>query len=298
MLNGDLLITGGSGTIGKAIIKRATAENWPGRISIFSRSELLQAQIKAEYKEVNGILGDIRDYDRLSAAIAGHDYVIHAAAMKRIPESENQPGELARTNVQGSLNVIRACKVNRVKRAVFLSTDKAAAPITAYGASKLMMERAICAQMATPTIFTAVRYGNVISSRGSVIPIWRKQAERAERLTVTDPEMTRFWISPALAVDYILTAFTHSPGSVYVPKMKSLSIVEMARYICPGSQHKYIGLRSAERIHEYLIMPEESGRETAGGFIIDEMGHPGHEWRSDTAPKWDKEGFLSLLGGE
>jgi len=298
MLQGSILITGGSGTIGKAILKRATAESWPARFTIFSRSEFLQAQMRAEFKDHNYVLGDIRDYDRLSSAIVGHDYVIHAAAMKRIPEAERQPDELQKTNVAGSLNVIRACKNASIRRAVFLSTDKASSPITAYGASKLMMERAITAQDVNPTTFTGVRYGNVIASRGSVIPIWRQQAKAGKRLTITRADMTRFWISPALAVDYILTAFTLGPGAIYIPKMRALSLVDMASYVCPGSNYTEIGTRSQERVHEYLVHPEEEAREIEGGYILDELGHMGHTYRSDTAPKWDKEGFLQLLGGE
>lgn len=295
MFTGRVLITGGSGTIGNAILKRATAEDWPCRFSIYSRSEFLQAKMRGVYPNVSYILGDIRDQERTTAVIAGHDTVIHAAAMKRIPEAEEQPEECYKTNVLGSINVIKACKVGGVKRAIFLSTDKACTPITAYGASKLMMEKAIQAQFVEPTIFTAVRYGNVLESRGSVIPIWRKQAKEGKPVTITDKRMTRFFISPQTAVNYIIEASKLGAGNVYIPKMKAINLLDMARIISPDSQYKVIGKRSTERLHEYLISPEEEGRDVGHGYILDERGYMGNMWRSNTAPQFTNEEFVALL---
>jgi len=295
MIKGRVLITGGSGTIGNAILSRATTEGWPARFTIYSRSEFLQAKMKNKYPNVDYVLGDIRDYDRLNVAMIGHNLVIHAAAMKRIPECENQVDECYKTNVLGSLNIIKAAKSRMVKRVIGLSTDKACNPVTAYGASKLMMERAFQAESGEQTIFTCLRYGNVIESRGSVIPIWKSKAANGEPLPVTDKRMTRFWITPHLAVDYILEAIKLPPRSIYVPKMKALPIIKMANYLCPGSQFEEIGLRSMERLHEYLVSVEETADDIGHGFVISPWGTMGHVWRSNTCPELDKVEFLGMV---
>jgi len=173
-LTGNILITGGSGTLGHAIVRQSIEERWDCAITVYSRSELRQAQMRQAHAGLRYVLGDVRDYDRLAAAVAGHDIVIHAAAVKRIPEAEQQPVNCYETNVIGSMNVARACNAGGVARCVGISTDKACRAITAYGASKLAMEKLFQAQ-AGGCVFTLCRYGNVVASNGSVIPLWRQQ---------------------------------------------------------------------------------------------------------------------------
>jgi UDP-N-acetylglucosamine 4,6-dehydratase/5-epimerase len=299
-LSGSILITGGSGTLGQAIVRTAVKENWDCSFTIYSRSELRQAQMRARYPHCRYVLGDVRDYDRLSAAVAGHDLVIHAAAMKRIPECEQHPAECYATNVQGSANVVRACLAGNVKRCVGISTDKACRAITAYGASKLMLEKLFQAAPEGPCAFTLVRYGNVVASNGSVIPLWRQQAARGEALTITDPEMTRFWMAESEAVRVVVhAAVLSSRGAIYVPKMGALSIVEMADIVAPGVPHVVTGLRSTEKQHEDLIHVDEVVTESERSFVVwpprwlDAMR--GASYTSYAAPRLTREQFLAML---
>jgi UDP-N-acetylglucosamine 4,6-dehydratase/5-epimerase len=293
-LTGNVLVTGGSGTLGHAIVRTALHERWDCAFTIYSRSELRQAQMRQQYPGLRYVLGDVRDYERLSAAIAGHDVVIHAAAMKRLPECDAQPVECYQTNVQGSINVLRACQWHGVKRLIAISTDKACAASTAYGASKLMMERAVIAPSDGPTICTGVRYGNVVASNGSVVPIWRAQAAAGKPLTVTDPTMTRFWMAPSDAVRLIECAATLDHGLIVVPKMGSLSIAEMAAIVAPGAKIIETGLRFAEKHHEDLIAPDEFVTETATHYLIGK-GKPGTRFTSYTTHRLTPAAFRSML---
>jgi UDP-N-acetylglucosamine 4,6-dehydratase len=299
VLQGNVLITGGTGTLGHAIIDQARAENWPAQFTVYSRSELRQVQMRAEYPDVRFVLGDVRDRDRLQAVMAGHETVLHLAAMKRIPECEQQPSECLQTNVLGTWNVMHAAQAAGVARCVVISTDKACAPISAYGASKKFAESLVSAAPSSPTIFTATRYGNVIDSNGSVIPIWRKQASMRQPLTITDRRMTRFWMAPRDAVDLILYALKMPAGTIVIPKMGALSILEMAEIIAPGSECKEIGLRSLEKLHEDLIHPDELAVETSTHFHLTIMGDPitGYRYSSRTARKITADEFLSMLEG-
>jgi len=292
-LNGNILITGGSGTLGHAIVRTAYTEAWDCHITIYSRSELRQAQMRQKYPNLRYVLGDVRDAERLSAAVAGHDVVIHAAAMKRLPECDAQPVECYATNVQGSINVLRACEWHGVRRLIAISTDKACAASTAYGASKLMMERAIIASQGSTTC-TAVRYGNVVASNGSVVPIWRQQAKEGKSLTVTDPTMTRFWMAPSDAVKLIEYAATLDHGLIAVPKMGSLSIAEMAAIVAPGAEMVTMGLRFAEKHHEDLVAPDEFCTETATHYLIGK-GNPGTRFTSYTTHRLAPSAFRSML---
>lgn len=249
--------------------------------------------MRARWPHCRYVLGDVRDYDRLSAAIAGHDLVIHAAAMKRLPECDAQPAECYATNVQGSLNVLRACQWHGVGRLVGISTDKACAATTAYGASKLAMERAFIAAQGS-TICTLVRYGNVVASNGSVVPIWRRQASEGKPLTLTDPDMTRFWMAPSDAVKLIEYAAMLDHGLVAVPKMRALSIGEMAAIVAPGADQTTIGLRFAEKHHEDLVAADEFATETPTHYLIGK-GTPGHRYTSEIAPRLSREQFLAML---
>ena len=294
-LTGNILITGGSGTLGQAIIRTAEKERWDCSITVYSRSELRQAELRQRYPRVRTILGDVRDYDRMAAAAAGHDLVIHAAAMKRIPECEANPTECYQTNVQGSANVVRACLAAGVARCIGISTDKACAAITTYGASKRMMEGLFQAAPHGGTVFTLVRYGNVLASNGSVIPLWRQQAAAGQPLTITDRRMTRFWMTERDAVRTIEHAAREIPGSIYVPKMGALNVATLASYIAPHSDTVETGLRSTEKLHEDLVHPFEPAAELNNHFRLWGAEKPGVAYRSDLAPPIDKLTFYKML---
>ncbi len=294
-LTGNVIVTGGSGTLGHAIVRTALAEQWDCAFTIYSRSELRQAQMRARYGGLRYVLGDVRDAERLAAAIAGHDLVIHAAAMKRIPECEAHPTECYATNVQGSANVARACIAGNVMRVIGISTDKACRSVTAYGASKLMLEKLFQAQPEGRTVFTLVRYGNVVASNGSVIPIWRDQAARGESLTITSPQMTRFWMAPSDAVKLIEHAATTADRAIVVPKMGALSIREMAQIVAPGAAHHVTGLRSVEKVHEDLIHADEPAHDAGATYVLHAGGTTGHRYTSEHAPRLSRAQFLAML---
>lgn len=294
-LTGNILITGGSGTLGHAIVRTAEQEGWACQITIYSRSELRQAQMRARHPGCRYILGDVRDADRLMAAIAGHDIVIHAAAMKRIPECEQHPAECYATNVIGSMNVLRACQLQGVARLIGISTDKACRAITAYGASKLAMEKLLQSAPETPTICTLVRYGNVVASNGSVIPYWREQAAHGRPLLITDPAMTRFWMAPSEAVALITHAAAMQGGTITIPKMHSLSLSELAAIIAPESEQLTIGLRSVEKQHEDLVHTDEQATSTFSHIILSDVGSEQIAYTSYNAPRLTREAFLSML---
>lgn len=295
-LPGNILITGGSGTLGHAIVRTAERENWDCSITIFSRSELRQAQMRAKHPHCRYVLGDVRDYDRLAAAIAGHDLVIHAAALKRVDVCEVELTECYQTNVQGSANVIRACIQHGVRRCIAIDTDKSVRAITAYGASKLLMRGLFSTSDYGLTTFTMARYGNVIASNGSVIPLWRKQAKAKQPLTITNRQCTRFWMAPSDAMRAVVAAAGLGDGETYVPHMGALSLAEMAAIIAPGADTVEVGLRGMEKIHEDLIHEDEDVTEVEeGGYFIVGNGHKGTHYTSDTAPRLSKEAFLAML---
>jgi len=293
-----ILITGGSGTLGQALVKRLY-ESY--QLTIFSRSESLQARMRQQYPQCRYVLGDVRDRDLIAATVAGHDIVIHAAAMKRIPECEAQPGMCHEVNVIGSEYVARACAMYGVEQCIGISTDKACQPVTVYGASKLMMERIFQSQtLDSGCQFKLVRYGNVLESRGSVIPLWRQQHAQGYPLTVTDRRMTRFWMSPAQAVEVVMRAFNSDNGSILIPKVKALPLLDMIRLVTGGDEDPpitEIGLRSMERLHEWLLSPDEAATEYNHCFIIHRgrQGEIGHSYTSLEAPRLTAAEFSSLL---
>lgn len=289
----NVLVTGGTGTLGHAILRAAERENWNCSFTVYSRSELRQAQMRQKFPRVRYVLGDVRDYDRLSAAVAGHDLVIHAAAMKRLDDCDRQPDECYTINTQGSINALRACQHHGIARLIGISTDKACAASTAYGASKLMMERLFAAARGSTTC-TLVRYGNVVASNGSVIPIWRRQLAEGKPLGITDPGMTRFWMAPSDAVKLVSYAATLPHGTIAVPKMGSLSLAEMAAIIAPGAPHQTIGMRFAEKRHEDLVALDERAAETDTHYLIGH-GEPGQRYTSDRAPRLRPDVFLAML---
>lgn len=299
MLAGSILITGGSGTLGRAIVQWARRYRRNCNFTIYSRSEHRQAEMAADFPDLRYVLGDVRDESQLRAAVAGHDIVIHAAAMKRIPECERFPMECLQTNVIGSMNVVRACIAGRVKRCVGISTDKACAAITTYGASKRAME-GIFQQASIEngrTIFNLVRYGNVVASNGSVIPLWQRQEREGHPLTLTQSDMTRFWMGKHEAVTLIDRALLMESGTISIPKMGALSIREMAEIVAPGAKFMDMGLRSCEKKHEDLIHPDEGA--TDDGNLYFTIHHDRNEgkitYNSQMAPRISPEAFRAML---
>ncbi len=294
-ISGNILITGGSGTLGHAIVRQAQAERWDCAITIYSRSELRQAQMRQSYGGVRYVLGDVRDYDRLAAAIAGHDVVVHAAATKRIPEAEAQPINCIETNVTGTINVARACVAAQVKTAIFISTDKACRSITTYGHSKGMGE-GVWRSFAPYGQFVAVRYGNVVASNGSVIPLWRRQAEAGQPLTITDPQATRFWMAESDAVRVIQEAARCQSGTLVVPQMRSLTLEELARIIAPDAPIKTVGYRSIEKKHEDLVHVDEPADDPNGEyFYLSPRSVGSTSYTSYDAPRLAPNAFRAML---
>jgi UDP-N-acetylglucosamine 4,6-dehydratase (inverting) len=264
----SVLITGGTGSFGKAFITRLLTDINPRRIVVFSRDELKQyecRQLFGDDPRLRWFIGDIRDQHRLMRAMHGVEYVIHAAALKQVDTAEYNPWEFVKTNVIGSQNVIEASIDAGVQKLVALSTDKASSPINLYGATKLTADKLFISgnhyAARYPTRFSVVRYGNVMGSRGSVIPFFRKLAEAGESLPITDFRMTRFFITLPQAVQFVLDSFDRMQGGeLYVPRIPSMKIVDLAQAIAPGAPMHEIGLRPGEKLHEEMISAEEGRR--------------------------------------
>ena len=265
----NIFVTGGAGFLGRAILREAPNRPRDWRFTIYSRDEAKQAPVRAEFPEHNYILGDVRDLDHLTTAIMGHDIVIHAAAFKYVPQAETQVGQATAVNVTGSMNVATAAIRARVERVVGISTDKACRAINVYGLTKRVMERLFQeADTITDTAFYCVRYGNVIGSTGSVIPLFIRQAKEG-RITLTDRGMTRFWLSVDKAVDLVFTAledYTHAGhagrGSILVPRLAATDMEVVAQACAqvagiPQPKYETIGHRHGEKVHEDLLAPEE-----------------------------------------
>ena len=263
-----ILITGGTGSLGKALITELLANSGARKIAIYSRDELKQLQLKNYFnndQRLRWFLGDIRDQQRLSRAMHGIDFVIHAAALKQVDTGEYNPMEFIKTNVLGSQNVIEASIDAKVKKVVALSTDKASSPINLYGATKLTADKLFVAannySQGYGTSFAVVRYGNVMGSRGSVIPFFQDLVSKGKPLPITDFRMTRFWISLAEAVNFVLDSFSiMQGGELYVPRIPSMKILDLARAIGPNSELVEIGTRPGEKLHEEMISAEDSPR--------------------------------------
>lgn len=269
-LNGKtILVTGGTGSFGRAFIK-AVLENYkPRKTIIFSRDELKQSDMAQDFPgsenpSIRFFIGDVRDRDRLEIAMRDVDYVIHAAALKQIPAAEYNPMECINTNVIGAENVLRAAINAGVKKIIALSTDKAANPINLYGASKLASDKIFVAANNLSgkdgTRFSVVRYGNVIGSRGSVIPLFKKLvAEKADSLPITDERMTRFWITLNQTVNFVLSSLSiMAGGEIFIPKIPSMNLVDLAEALAPGIPHHTVGIRPGEKLHEVMITQDDA----------------------------------------
>lgn len=258
------LITGGTGTLAHAIIKRATAENWNTEFTIFSRDVMKQERMKKQYPHLRYVLGDVRNYDSLYYAMAGHDTVLHLAAQKVIPAGEENSSETISINVDGTRNMATAAIQAGVKQVLFVSTDKAALSLNCYGATKLLGE--YCVKEANRhglTTFHLCRYGNVIGSNGSVLPLWQRQMAEGRKPTITHPDMTRFWLTEQQAVDIVLLSLANPPGTITVPLAPALDMEHFAQYLLGDEvELDTIGLRPGEKMHECLITAEEMSHAT------------------------------------
>jgi UDP-N-acetylglucosamine 4,6-dehydratase len=260
---GNILVTGGTGSFGTAFVKRVLKDE-PHRLVIFSRDEQKQHALEREldHPSLRFFIGDVRDRDRLELAMRGIDIVVHAAAMKIIPTCERDPYECLHTNVLGAENVARAALRTGVQQVIALSTDKACAPLNLYGASKLAAEKLFVAAngvAAGNTRYAVVRYGNVVGSRGSVIPLFKALAAQGKPLPVTDLAMTRFWITLDQAVEFVLASLANmAGGEIFIPKIPSMRIVDLCEAIGPGLPRDIVGIRPGEKLHETLLTADEA----------------------------------------
>ena len=325
-LNGKtVLITGGTGSFGKAFTRMICEEFQPRKLIVFSRDELKQYEMAQAFPVerhpfMRYFIGDVRDAERLRMALRGVDHVIHAAALKQVPTAEYNPFECIKTNVMGAENVVNAAIACGVKRVVALSTDKAANPINLYGASKLAADKIFCAAEAMAgdagTAFSVVRYGNVLGSRGSVAPLFRRlAAEGAVDLPITDARMTRFWITLEQGANFVLSSMEMMRGSeIFVPKIPSTRTADLASAVAPDLPHRVVGIRPGEKLHEVMV-PEDDARSTielADRYVIlpsgdlrrraeylDAGGRPvddGFSYASDRNPeRLDARGLQTLL---
>jgi UDP-N-acetylglucosamine 4,6-dehydratase/5-epimerase len=322
----SVLVTGGTGSFGRrfidTLLKRSTAR----RLIVFSRDEYKQYEMQQQFSDADAtermrfFIGDVRDAERLELATRDVDVIVHAAALKQVPAAEYNPFECIRTNVSGAENVVRAALRNNVKRVIALSTDKAANPINLYGASKLASDKIFIAANnlagKSETRFAVVRYGNVVGSRGSVIPLYRRLLdEGAEYLPVTDNRMTRFWITLQQGVEFVVTSLSMmTGGELFVPKIPSMSVLDVARSLAPDLPVKIVGIRPGEKLHEVMVTEDDSRQtlELADRYIIEpafawwrhdsyvsQGAMPvaqGFRFASDTNTDWlDSERLLALL---
>ena len=274
----SVVITGATGSFGQHCVREILNSCSPRRLIVFSRDELKQFEMQQKFDQpcMRYFLGDIRDLSRLRSAFEGVDFVIHAAALKQVPALEYNPGEAVKTNILGSENVVTAALEMRVKKVIALSTDKAAMPVNLYGATKLVADKIFTAanniRGKHRTDFSLVRYGNVVGSRGSVIPLFKKIVnDGGSEIPITHPEMTRFFITLQQGVDFVLKAFERMHGGeIFIPKLPSVSILDLAKAIGPDLKTRVIGIRSGEKLHEVLCPSDLSHRviEFDSFFII------------------------------
>lgn len=281
-----ILLTGGTGSFGNAFVRRMLAEDRDLVIRVFSRDELKQSEMATRFghdPRLRFFVGDVRDRDRLKRAMYGADVVVHAAAMKQVPACEYNPSEAVLTNVTGSLNIVDAAIDTGVGRVLALSTDKAVNPVNLYGATKLCQEKLIVQGNAyasgRETRLSCVRYGNVVGSRGSVVPVFQEQA-RTGRITITDERMTRFWITLDQAIDLVERALDRMVGGeVFVPKIPSMRVVDLAEAVAPGTERVVVGIRPGEKLHESLITVDEARHTVDRGDVFVVL--PEHPWWED-----------------
>lgn len=309
--NSSILVTGGTGSFGRAFVPMTLAKYNPKRLAILSRDEMKQWEMAKLYrndKRMRFLIGDVRDKDRLYRSLRGVDYVVHAAAAKIVLTAEYDPFECVKTNINGAMNLIDACIDQGVKRVVALSTDKASSPCNLYGATKLASDKLFIASNSysgiQDTRFAVVRYGNVMGSRGSVIPFFMAQAEKGV-LPITDPRMTRFMITLERGVELVWHAFGDMVGGeVYVKKLPSMKVTDIAKAISPEVRQEVTGILPGEKLHEQMISSEDAAHtyayegyykilpaihnwNTDSARISDgQLVDPGFSYTSDNNPDW------------
>ncbi|KJR96195.1 MAG: flagellin modification protein FlmA [Peptococcaceae bacterium BRH_c4a] len=316
----SVLITGGTGSFGKKFARHVLDRFNPRRVIVFSRDELKQFEMEREFSDerLRFFIGDVRDRDRLYRAFAGVDLVVHAAALKQVPACEYNPFEAVKTNVLGAQNIIEAAIDRGVRRVVALSTDKAASPVNLYGATKLCSDKLFIAGNSyaggRETRFSVVRYGNVVGSRGSVIPLFKKQRETGV-ITITDPRMTRFWITLEQGVQFVLNCLAGMHGGeTFVPKIPSMKVTDLSEAVAPGCRREFIGIRPGEKLHEVMITDDDARNtiELDKHYVIQPQfpwwsrenfsgGRPvpdNFRYSSDTNTWWLTIDELRLLAGE
>jgi UDP-N-acetylglucosamine 4,6-dehydratase/5-epimerase len=279
----SILVTGGTGSFGKKFVEIMLRDYQPQRLVVFSRDELKQHEMRTsgfDHPSLRYFIGDVRDVERLKRALSGVTVVVHAAALKQVPACEYNPFEAIQTNIMGGRNVIDAAIDQGVRRILALSTDKAVNPINLYGATKLCAEKmfvqANAYAGARDTRFSCARYGNVVGSRGSVIPVFMEQRRRG-KITITDPRMTRFWLTLEQGVKFVVRCLEQMHGGeIFVPKIPSMRLLDLAETVAPGCQVEYIGIRPGEKLHEVLVSDDESRQtlETEDMYVI----QPSHPW--------------------
>ena len=291
----NILVTGGTGSFGRAFIERLLASHRPARVVVFSRDELKQYEMAQTFQSsvMRFFLGDVRDRERLDRALSGIQIVVHAAALKQVPAAEYNPIECIKTNVMGAENLINACIDQKVRKVIALSTDKAVNPVNLYGATKLCSDKLFVAANhlagAGGTRFSVVRYGNVIGSRGSVVPFFRQFRDSGKKLPITDPEMTRFWIQLADGAAFVDRCLgLMRGGEIFIPKIPSMKITDLARAISADSEHEIVGIRPGEKLHELLLTRDDARNtiEFKDYYVI----NPGiHLWEPETSSAYGDE---------
>jgi UDP-N-acetylglucosamine 4,6-dehydratase len=292
-----ILLTGGTGSFGKRFTETVLRDLRPRKLIIFSRDELKQHEMAQqfpirEYPSIRYFIGDVRDKERLYRAFDGVDVVVHAAALKQVPAAEYNPMEAIKTNIMGAANIIDAAIDRGVKRVVALSTDKAAAPINLYGATKLCSDKLFVAGNSyaggNDTRFAVVRYGNVVGSRGSVIPFFLERRHQGV-LPITDERMTRFWITLDQGVQFVLDSLERMRGGeIFVPKLPSMRVTDLARAIAPECELRIVGIRPGEKLHEVMV-PEDDARST--------LEYDDHYRILPSFHDWDADDYYHGSGG-
>ena len=302
--NQVVLVTGGTGSFGKKFVETMLRDYHPRKIIVFSRDELKQHEMRIsgfDHPDLRYFIGDVRDLNRLRRAMQGVDIVVHTAALKQVPACEYNPMEAIKTNILGSSNVIEAALDAGVGKVMALSTDKAVNPINLYGATKLAAEKLFVQSNAyaggTATRYSSVRYGNVVGSRGSVIPVFLNQKNK-EKLTITDERMTRFWITLDQGISFVIRCIEQMQGGeVFVPKIPSMKVVDIAKVIAPDAELEAIGIRPGEKLHEVLIHEDEARLtiELEDMFVVQpsEALWFGHAWQDIGQPLPDGFRFAS-----
>jgi len=304
----NILITGGAGTLGHAIAQMRKEQGWTGRLTVYSTDTHKHDLMRRDFPDIRYVQGDIRNPETLYNAMVGHDVVIHAAAVKVIPASEWYSIDTFDVNVQGSWNVCAQAIRADVRHVLGISTDKACHPANAYGASKLLMEKIFqeYARISSDTSFHLVRYGNVLESTGSVIETWKHLVDEGIPISITDPQMTRFWLSPKQAAELVVKSMRTTSGTVLIPKMKALSVLKLAECVLEGDiKYSLIPMRPGEKMHEELLTVEEVKyaveseefyflRPTTQAINTDESPKP---FASDSAPELTISELEELLNG-